>query len=92
MSTWKQLKATLHRDPAFVAEWHRFAPERQIALYLVRLRMSHGWSQRELAKRLGLKQSEVSRIESGERNLSLKTVQRIAEATHTKLVLQFNST
>ena len=91
LRTWAQVKNRLYQNPEFRLEQARFAPQRQVAIFLVKLRVENGWSQRELAQRLKLKQSEISRIEAGDRNLSLKTVQRIAEATHTKLVLQFSS-
>lgn len=67
----------------------RVTPQRQVAVFLVGLRVENNWSQRELAQRLKIKQSEVSRIESGDRNLSLKTLQRIAQYTRTKLVITF---
>lgn len=89
MKTHQEVKMLLLRDRRFANEWRRSAPQRQVAMYLVDLRVKNSWSQLDLAEHLGLKQSEVSLIEAGERNLSLKTLQKIAEATSTRLIVQF---
>jgi len=46
------------------------------------LRERQGWSQRQLAKWVGLDQSAVSRIEAGRRRVSAKELQRFADALH----------
>ena len=46
------------------------------------LREQQGWSQRALAKWVGLDQSAVSRIEAGHRRLSADELQRFADALH----------
>ena len=53
-------------------EQHQAGIGRQIA----RLREQHGWSQRELAKAVGLDQSAVSRIEAGRRRVSAEELHR----------------
>ncbi len=49
---------------------------------IARLREQQGWSQRALAKWVGLDQSAVSRIEAGRRRLSAEELQRFAHAFH----------
>jgi len=46
------------------------------------LRERQGWSQRALAKWVGIDQSAVSRIEAGRRRLSADELQRFADALH----------
>ena len=46
------------------------------------LRERQGWSQRALAKWVGLDQSAVSRIEAGRRRLSAEELHRFADALH----------
>ena len=59
-------------------EEHQTAVGAQIA----RLRERQGWSQRALAKWVGIDQSAVSRIEAGHRRLSAGELQRFADALH----------
>lgn len=70
----------LPRDPAFRAVWERTALGRAVATALVRHRAEHDLSQRDLAKRLGMKQPQVARLELGEVNPSIATLMRISSA------------
>lgn len=47
---------------------------------LIRLRNEAGLSQRELAKRIGIKQPQLSRIESGRQSPTLRTICLICDA------------
>ena len=47
---------------------------------LQKLRIKAGLTQKELAIRVGCAQSEISRIEHGERSISVDRLQQIAEA------------
>ena len=53
-----------------------------IGSLIARLRDEQGWSQRALAKWVGIDQSAVSRIEAGRRRLSADELQRFADALH----------
>jgi transcriptional regulator with XRE-family HTH domain len=61
-------------DPSFKAEWQRLAPAREFAAALLRHRAEHKLSQRELAKRLGVSQPRVVKLESGEHNPEIDTI------------------
>jgi transcriptional regulator with XRE-family HTH domain len=61
-------------DPSFRAEWQRLAPAREFAAALLRYRAEHNLSQRALAKRLGVSQPRVVRLESGEHNPEVDTI------------------
>jgi transcriptional regulator with XRE-family HTH domain len=61
-------------DPKFKAEWQRFAPAREFASTLLRYRAEHGLSQRALAKRLGLSQPRIVKLESGDHNPEIDTI------------------
>ena len=43
-------------------------------------RLALGWTQVELAKRVGRRQTEITDLENGHHAPTLKTVERIAEA------------
>ena len=51
-----------------------------------KLRRARGWSQTDLAKRAGVSQVQVSRIESGDRGPSLKVLARIRRALEVRHV------
>lgn len=53
------------------------------------LREEHGLSQRELAERIGSTQPAIARLEAGGVTPSLGTLERIAEALDTALVVEF---
>lgn len=61
-------------DPSFRAEWQRLAPAREFAATLLRYRAEHKLSQRELAKKLGVSQPRVVKLESGEHNPEVDTI------------------
>jgi len=61
-------------DPSFRAEWQRLAPAREFAATLLRYRSKHKLSQRDLAKKLGVSQPRVVKLESGEHNPEVDTI------------------
>lgn len=79
----------LHRkwlnDPSYKADFEAITEEFEIASAIIEARNLAGLTQSELAKRLKAKQSLVARLESGADNTTIKTLQRIAEATGTYL-------
>lgn len=52
---------------------------RMVEHRIVELREAHGWSQEELGRRIGRSKSVVSRLESGETQLTLDMAKRIAQ-------------
>ena len=61
----------------------------QAAIVLRRLRKALRLSQERLAKRMKVKREFISRIESGEQNITLETLYKIAEATDKKFHFNF---
>ena len=61
-------------NPSFRAEWQRLAPAREFAATLLRYRAEHELSQRALAKKLGVSQPRVVKLESGEHNPEIDTI------------------
>jgi len=55
-------------------------PDRRIGAAIARLREERGWSQRSLAKVVGLDQSALSRVEAGKRRLAAGELDVIARA------------
>lgn len=51
-------------------------------------RLARGWSQADLAERVGSKQANISRVESGLANPTLKFLQKLAEAIDSELIVR----
>ena len=62
----------------------------QLGRVLAQARAAVGLTQCDLAKRSGIKQEVISRIERGKANPTMKTLERLAEALGKKLVLRFD--
>ncbi len=67
------------QDPEFRAEWEALEPEFALIQQLLDLRHKRGLSQRDLAKRAGMQQSSIARLESG-RRVNVRTLLRVAKA------------
>ncbi|WP_375306791.1 helix-turn-helix transcriptional regulator [Bradyrhizobium sp. A11] len=72
-----KLKARLLANPKVKAEYDALAPEFEIAAELLRARLRAGFSQAELATRMGTSQSTIARLESGQTLPSTKTLLRM---------------
>jgi transcriptional regulator with XRE-family HTH domain len=77
---WKEHKRQLMKDPAFRTEYEALEPEYKLAGDLIRLRLSKGLTQEELARKLHTRQSAIARLENAGSLPSLSTVKRVAEA------------
>lgn len=83
------LKAKL-KDKNFRENYRQAKLAAEIAHAITELRRTLGLSQAELARRMGTKQQTVSRLESGDyEGYTLKTLQKIADATRTDLSIAF---
>lgn len=74
-------------DPSFRAEWQRLAPAREFATTLLRYRAEHELNQRELAKKLGVSQPRVVKLESGEHNPEIDTIIKTVKRLGIEFVL-----
>jgi ribosome-binding protein aMBF1 (putative translation factor) len=77
------------RNPEYLAEARRIAPYEAIARIVVRRRSELKLTQAQLAERVGTSHSAISRIESGQHATSLRTLERLAAALGTHLVVGF---
>jgi ribosome-binding protein aMBF1 (putative translation factor) len=88
----KNFRETLNeqlKDPAFQAEWEALEPERQIMKAMVEGRQERGLTQKQLAQATGINQADISRLESGTANPSLRTLKRLAAGMEMTLKLEF---
>lgn len=80
----------LQHDPDYRAAEDELHPLLDLADAVLALRLAHGWSQAELAERAGTKQANISRLESGLANPSVKFLQKVANAFGETLIIQLH--
>jgi DNA-binding XRE family transcriptional regulator len=68
------------KEEEFRLLWNERQAAYRVARELARLRRKQGLSQSEVARRAGLKQPAVARLESGAVRPTLDTIQRVAHA------------
>ena len=56
---------------------------------LIEARRASGMTQKELADRTGIAQADISKLENGNANPSLRTLQRLADGMGMRLKLEF---
>ena len=72
----------------FVSE-QKEDPEFTIIQAMIDARKSAGLTQKELSERAGIAQGDISRMENGNANPSIRTLQRLAEAMGMILKVEF---
>jgi len=77
------------KDPDFKREYDKLEPEYAVIRAVIGKRIEKKMSQQQLAKRVGTKQSAISRLESGGSNPSMKFLQKVATALGARLSISF---
>ena len=85
---------TLHdkwsREPDYREAYDRLGPEFELSRSLIEARTRARLTQAELAARMKTTQSVIARLESGRSRPSTRTLEKIAQATGTKLRISFD--
>ena len=77
------------RDPEFRVEWEALEPEFQVAKAMLDCRDAKGITQEQLAEITGIDQGDISKLENGNANPSLRTLKRLASGLGMKVKLEF---
>jgi predicted transcriptional regulator len=79
--TLKEYIAEQMKDPEFKKAWDDLDPEFQILKAMIKAREKSGVTQAELARRVGTRQSVISRLERGAfSKATLETIKKVADA------------
>lgn len=78
------------KNPKIKAEYDRQQPEFAIINALIKSRIKNNLTQRQLANKMGTKQSVISRLEIGRANPTFSFLKRLAKALNSKLEIRFN--
>ena len=89
MSDLQEYKSKLMQDPDFKREYEALQPEMDIARAILDARIRSGFTQAEFAKKSGISQADISRLENGTRNPSIALLKRLAEAMDSTLKIEF---
>ena len=77
------------KDPEFRAEYEALEPEFAIIQALIDARKNTGVTQKELSEKTGITQADISKLENGNANPSLRTLRRLAKGLGMRLKLEF---
>lgn len=89
MNSLQEFKEKLMQDPEFRAEYERTRPEFEVVHALVAARIESNMTQKELASKSGVRQSNISRIENGTCSPTVATLQALAAGLGKKLTISF---
>lgn len=77
------------QDEEFRKEYEAMKPEFVIIQAMIDARKKAGLTQKELSNRTGIAQGDISKLENGNGNPSIKTLQKLADAMNMTLKLEF---
>lgn len=80
----KQLK-----NPEIKKHYNEYGKQLEIAYMILKLRQKEKISQAELARKIGTSQSNVARMEAGEQNFTIDTLQKISSVFKRDLKVDF---
>ncbi len=77
------------KNEEFRKEYEALEPEYQLINAMLEARKEKNMTQQQLAEVTGIAQGDISKIENGCANPSLKTIERIAEGMGKRVKLEF---
>jgi len=77
------------QDPEFRKEYEALQPEHAVVQAIIDARKNAGLTQKELSERTGIAQGDISKLENGNANPSIRTLQRLAAAMVMTLKVEF---
>lgn len=88
MSDFRNYLNTQLKNPEFQKEWDDSEPEYNLIHAMVEARKEKNLTQKQLAERTGIDQSDISKIETGNANPALSTLKRLADGLDMVLKLE----
>lgn len=88
LRAWKDAKKELLSDPETAKEYEDLRPQYEVISQIIKARDEQGMTQAELAERTGIRQSNISRLEGGNYNPTLKFLARVAKGLGMELHIE----
>ena len=85
MKTYSQFKKEVLKNKNVRAAYDALGPEFEVIAALIKRRLEKGFTQRQLAERLGTKQSAIARLESCAYNPSIDFLKKVTRALDARL-------
>lgn len=85
-----EVKKTLMQNPDVKKEYNDLDVMYEIKKQIIRYRIENNLSQKELAEKIGTKQSAISRLENDDYNPSIEFLDKVANALGKKLEIRFH--
>jgi transcriptional regulator with XRE-family HTH domain len=85
----KDFVKKLEENPEYLEVEKNLKPLFDLADEVLSLRLQKGWSQSELARRAKTKQANISKLESGLANPTVKSLQKIGKALGVELKIRY---
>lgn len=89
MKSYKTFKKQLLKDQAIKKAYDELSPEFELIQMIIEKRIKQNLTQSELAKKIGTKQSAISRLERGAYNPTLAFLRKTANALGVEMRVSF---
>ena len=89
MRKFEDYKKECLKDPEFKKGYEELKPEMAIVRAIISARNDSHLTQKELSEKTGINQADISKIENGTRNPSIKLLQRLADGMDMVLNISF---
>ena len=89
MANFRDYVAEQLKNPEFKKEYDALEPEFAIIQAMIDARKESGLTQKELSEKTGITQGDISKLERGNGNPSIRTLKRLAEAMGMRLKIEF---
>jgi len=88
--SFNKLKKDWLKDPEFKKDYDALGPEYKLIDRIIEKRIQKKMTQKELAQKIGTRQSAISRLESGNGNPTIGFLQKVASALDTRVTVTFH--
>lgn len=92
MNSYQELKQRMSANPEVQSGYDALEAERAIMQAMINARTASGLTQQQLAQKTGIAQENICKMERGNANPSVRTLQRLAAGMGMKLKLEFVKT
>ena len=89
MDDFEKLLEEKLKDPEFKKEYDALEPQFAVIQAIIDARREKGITQKELSELTGIAQGDISKLENGSANPSIKTLKRVATALGKRLKIEF---